>query len=67
MIDLQDDFTHIWRLCKTLKHIDDPYWITSNRLFQHRPGYREFLQKTIDERLAEWRKKNPTVLLNGVN
>ncbi len=60
---------NITRLCRILKGIDTPYWITRGDndkvLFKYPDGYKQQLQQRINNLIAEWRRQHPNDILNG--
>lgn len=68
MTELYNDFEQIWRLCKVLKGMDLPYWMgrkPNEYIYKYPDGYKEFLQKRLDERIRTYNQQYPGILLNG--
>lgn len=60
-----DEMHEIWRLSKILKHMDIPVYLGSSETpFKYPDGYKELLQKKIDELAEQWRKNHPNALMN---
>lgn len=60
---------NITKLCRILKGIERPYYITEGDndrvLFRYPPGYEQQLQRQINTLLDQWRQEHPHDILNG--